>query len=192
METEAQRRAACTLGEKTVGREELWRYMALRTHPETPERTASLQGYARALRAEAEAVDAYVATLKEAEWILPGDCDGDFYEVKAAFCVLLDEEQIRRASGCIGYALRETLAGEDLSEPTVMRETEKGFPTVLTYSYDATKSQRDDPDYGEAFNKAAQYVHDGTPIRKTNRAGANTRGTRLVEGIGFTAHLYVR
>jgi hypothetical protein len=84
----------------------------------------------------------------------------------------------------LGYALREQLAGEPLSDYRF--EVKDKRITVLEYYYDATKSQRDDPDFIEAFRKAEQYILEGTPIRKTDRAGRGTKGTRLVEGVGKT------
>jgi hypothetical protein len=99
----------------------------------------------------------------------------------------LNEEEISRLSGCLGYALRQTLAGEDLSEPSGFLLST--FPadgrqaTILEYAYDSTKSRRDDPDYALAFELAQEYVFSGSPIRTTDRAGAGTKGTRLVEGI---------
>lgn len=97
---------------------------------------------------------------------------------------VLNNEEILQVSGCLGYALRQILAGESLSDPynTVTNYTD-GVITVV-YSYDSTKSQRDDPDFATAFDLAAQYIQWGTPIRTTNRAGANTKGTKLIEGVG--------
>lgn len=115
----------------------------------------------------------------------------DFYYLKVIADRILTPDEYNRLSGCLGYALREVLAGESLSDPDVEFESKSEYywedtkgNTILLYYYDSTKSQRDDPDYLEAFNKAETYIKNGTPIRKTNRAGANTQGTRLVEGIG--------
>ncbi len=112
----------------------------------------------------------------------------DFYSFTVRFPRLLSTDEISRASGCIGYALRETLAGEDLSDPQV------GFAlcgaTVLSFDYDSTKSRRDDPDSLLAFERAAAYIVLGTPIRKTNRAGFGTKGTSLVDGIGLVSMVF--
>jgi hypothetical protein len=117
---------------------------------------------------------------------LPVSGDGwlgqDWYELRAVFDRRLSPDEIARASGCIGYALRALLAGEDLSEPQVA--CIRSGQTVLDYAYDSTKSRRDDPPFAEAFDCARQLVQEGSPIRQTNRTGAGTRGTRLVEGIG--------
>lgn len=94
----------------------------------------------------------------------------------------LTPEEVERVSGCIGYALRSTLAGESLSEPVSVWPSNGG--TYLTYWFDSTKSQRDDPDLMGALRLAGDMVQAGSPIRKTNRAGQGTAGTRLVQGIG--------
>jgi hypothetical protein len=121
----------------------------------------------------------------EAPWRSANDPDaflGDFYEVRVTFDRELTGDEINRASGALGYALRATLAGESLSDPTVaLCEDHR---TVLEYGYDSTKSQRDDPDFDAAFLLAHRYIEEGTPVRKTDRAGQGTQGTRLVEGIG--------
>lgn len=57
-------------------------------------------------------------------------------------------------------------------------------PFSFVVSADATKSASDDT--GVAFERfhdqLPELLLDGSPIRKTDRAGAGTRGTRLVEG----------
>ena len=113
----------------------------------------------------------------------------DFAEIRVLVERRLNEEEVTRLSGCLGYASRQTLAGEDLSEPSGFLLST--FPadgrqaTVLEYAYDSTKSRRDDPDYALAFALALaqEYAFAGTPVRSSKRAGAGTKGTRLVEGI---------
>lgn len=105
----------------------------------------------------------------------------DFQMFTVRFPRILSADEISRASGCIGYALRQTICGEDLSEPeTSVRQGQ----TVLSYFFDSTKSRRDSPDFESAFELAASYVVFGTPVRKTNKAGPRTCGTSLVDGIG--------
>ena len=111
----------------------------------------------------------------------------DFSEIRVLVDRQLKEEETSRLSGCLGYALRQSLTGEDLSEPSVFllsdSPADKRQVTVLEYTYDSTKSRRDDPDYALAFDLAQEYIFAGTPVRSSNRAGAGTKGTRLVEGI---------
>ena len=112
----------------------------------------------------------------------------DFAEIRVLVERRLNEEEVSRLLGCLGYALRQTLAGEDLSEPSGFLLSK--FPadgrqvTVLEYAYDSTKSRRDDPDFALAFAVAQEFIFSGSPIRTTNRAGVGTKGTRLVDGIG--------
>jgi hypothetical protein len=57
-----------------------------------------------------------------------------------------------------------------------------------------TKSSRDDLGMGlEDFEEALpQILSEGSPIRKTDRSGPGTKGTRLVEGFGadLAAEIY--
>jgi len=110
----------------------------------------------------------------------------DFGEVRVLVDRILSAGFVRRLSGCLGYALRQTICGEDVSDPTIthLRGDDGTGTTVLEYGYNSTKSRRDDPDFDQTFSLATQYVREGSPIRRTDRAGWGTRGTRLVEGIG--------
>lgn len=111
----------------------------------------------------------------------------------------LDAGQIERLAGCLGYAFQAILAGPELTTPCVARvqptETTdiKAAFTLLEFAYDARLSGRTAPDYAEAFAKAREYIRGGTPVRTTNKAGAQTQGTRLVEGLGaVNVSFYVR
>lgn len=121
----------------------------------------------------------------------------DFYGIRVVAGRRLDAEEVSRLSGCLGYALRQVLAGEDLSEPYVcyLHNTpgDRLQVTLLEYSYDSTKSRRDDPDFEAAFELARDFIFSGSPVRQSNRAGAGTKGTRLVEGISqCDLRIYVR
>lgn len=105
----------------------------------------------------------------------------DFQNFNVRFPRVLSTDEISRASGCIGYALRQTICGEELSEPEVSIWQGQ---TVLSYFFDSTKSRRDSPDFESAFELAASYVVFGSPVRRSNRAGPRTAGTSLVDGIG--------
>lgn len=102
----------------------------------------------------------------------------------------LDDAQVSRLAGCLGYALQAVLNGPELSAPVVARvEPPAGSGiraafTLAEFAYDARLSGRTAPDYAEAFAKAREYVQNGTPVRTTNKAGDGTQGTRLVEGLG--------
>jgi hypothetical protein len=107
---------------------------------------------------------------------------GDFELLAVRVGRTLTAAEVEQVSGCIGYALRIHVAGEDLSEPEAVIRC--GGETLITYFYDTTKAQRSSPDPETALRVAAQLIVEGTPVRSSNRAGPNTRGTRLIQGIG--------
>ena len=116
----------------------------------------------------------------------------DFSAIRVICDRKLDGAEVNRLSGCLAYALKATLAtGDDaLPEPHVeFAQTPEDSPvcltfTLLEYAFDASRSIRTDPDPVAAFTLARQYIREGTPMRTTDREGAGTRNTRLLEGIG--------
>lgn len=125
-------------------------------------------------------------------WMEPGAHPGGWQEIKVEFDRLLCDAEVFRAAGCIGYALRQTLHGESLSEPERIKRKGDGR-TIVRFSYDSTKGQADDPSDAEAFALAHRYLNEGSPVRTTDRAGAGTAGTRLCDGLGeITANFWVR
>ena len=125
-------------------------------------------------------------------WKEIGEHSGSWYGIRAEFDSYLSDSQVRQAAGCIGYALRQEIRGEELSEPLKITRTANGR-TIARFSYDSTKTRSDDPDEARAFELAAQYVREGSPVRTTDRAGHGTRGTRLCEGLGnVSARFWVR
>jgi hypothetical protein len=132
-----------------------------------------------------------VGNIPPAGWYVVGGHPGDWYTIRAEFDRVLTAQEIIEASGAIGYALRIYVAGEELSLPTL--EVADAGKTVLVFGYDSTKTRRDDPNHEEAFDKARDYIVEGSPVRKTDRAGRGTAGTRLVAGIGAVGvTFYVR
>jgi hypothetical protein len=92
---------------------------------------------------------------------------------------LTDDEAVHFA-GLVGYAYRSTIAGEPIGMG------ERDTPYSLVVSSDMTKTRRDDLGMAlEEFEDTLPVVvRDGSPVRKTDRAGAGTKGTRLIEGMG--------
>lgn len=128
----------------------------------------------------------YLPPLPVCEWVSVDDPNaflGHFEEIRVILHRHLNSDEIGRVAGCIGYALRQELAGEEMTEPYVIQSVRAG-QTILLFGYDSTKSRRDDPDFDRAFELAGRYIVEGSPLRKTDRAGAGTKGTRLVSGIG--------
>ena len=121
--------------------------------------------------------------------------DTPFTEIRAVCDRTRGGEEVRRFCGCLGYALRATLAGEELGEPLVYYPVADGRIafTVLEFPYDSASSARTSPDCFQAFALARQYLFEGTPVRTTDREGKGTKDTRLVEGIArCNLSLYVR
>lgn len=53
---------------------------------------------------------------------------------------------------------------------------------LYVFTVDAAKSRRDDAPH--AWSEAQTLLIGGTPIRRTNNAGAGTQGTRRLHGVG--------
>ncbi|OLV20130.1 hypothetical protein [Deinococcus marmoris] len=113
------------------------------------------------------------------------DIAEDFDTVTVRVGRILTEAEVAQVGGCLGYALRVHVAGEDLGDPESVAY--QGGQTIIRYFFDSTKAQRSDPDPQHAFQVAAEFIFDGTPIRSSNRSGPNTAGTRLIQGIGPVA-----
>jgi len=123
----------------------------------------------------------------------------DFTAIRVVCDRRLDWPDIGRLAGCLAYALKATLAGEELGEPAVEFACSPAGGslafTVVEFAYDASRSIRTEPDPIEAFRVAREYLlSGGTPVRTTNREGPGTQGTRLVEGLFSPCSLtfYVR
>ncbi len=56
-----------------------------------------------------------------------------------------------------------------------------GWGRLFFINADFTKSRHDD--WGFAIEGLWQHLQEGSPVRKTNRAGVSTKGTRAVEGL---------
>jgi len=91
----------------------------------------------------------------------------------------LTDDEARHVAGAMGYAYRATVAGEPLGMP------ERDTPYSFVVSADTTKSARDDLGMAlEAFeDMMPTMIDEGSSVRKTDRAGAGTKGTRLIEGM---------
>ena len=132
-----------------------------------------------------------LALLNAAQEILWKPVDGPdtfaepFSRIRVVCDRRLDEGEVECLAGCLGYALRATLAGDDLGQPeTTYALIEGGAAfTIIEADYDSDSSIRTEPDPAQAFDAARLYITQGTPVRQTDRAGWGTRGTSLVEGI---------
>lgn len=110
----------------------------------------------------------------------------DHYQGHAPYAIRLQadrpltSEEAQRLAQLAGYQYRATIAGESLGWP------DQDTPASIVVGADTTKSRRDD--LGQAMadfeSGLGRIVAEGSPVRKTDRAGAGTKGTRLVEGLG--------
>ncbi len=93
----------------------------------------------------------------------------------------LTKAERERLAQIVGYAWRAFMRAENLA--TYERQ---GHDKIVFWQADTTKTVRDDVTDGwrDFLATLPRMVREGTPVRKTDRAGANTKGTRLVEGLG--------
>ncbi len=85
------------------------------------------------------------------------------------------DEQIQQAAQLAGYAWRSTVNGESMGDP------ERIDMFTFRMFADSTKGHGW---IGNFWQELPGTIENGSPVRKTNRSGENTKGTRLVEGLG--------
>lgn len=93
---------------------------------------------------------------------------------------LTDEESVQ-VTGALNYAMATYVGVEEL---TATRVVHGKTYSIMEFDTDSRERRRTAPDYSEAFREAERFIREGSPVRKTNRAGVGTEGTRLCEGIG--------
>lgn len=103
------------------------------------------------------------------------------YAIRVQLGTELSEEEAERVSQLFGYDYAKT-GGERGNA------FEQDSPNSIIVYADTTK--------GRAYQKMDEFMEDfkytlenGTPIRKTDRAGAGTKGTRLVDGMGDVGYI---
>lgn len=101
------------------------------------------------------------------------------YQIRVQFNRPITSDEAKHLAQHLGYTYRATVAGESISDP--QQDTPHSF---IVYA-DTTKTARDD--IGMAIEKLEEdYPHiiqNGSPLRTTDRAGAGTKGTRLIEPV---------
>lgn len=92
----------------------------------------------------------------------------------------ITDKEMKRAAQLIGYAYRAEIRGEPMNDP------ERDSPYSFSVWSDSTKTRSDD--LGMALERFEEdlpgMLEHGSPVRKTNRSGEGTKGTRLVDGLG--------
>lgn len=98
--------------------------------------------------------------------------------------VPLNDGQQNRLAGLVGYVWRAHLNVHH----RLIYDTDPDHPDLIIFN-DAEAPGRSDPTYAwtKVTDTLSEYVQHGTPVRKTDRAGAGTKGTRLVDGFGEDA-----
>jgi hypothetical protein len=87
----------------------------------------------------------------------------------------ISDEEIKKMADIIGYNYRQTVNGESVGIP--QRDSDRSF-VIFT---DTTKGSPERLDIFE--EKLPDIMRDGSPIRKTDRSGLGTKGTRLTPGM---------
>lgn len=77
------------------------------------------------------------------------------------------------------YFFEGPFAGEYYG--TECLDEQGGWGRLFLLSTDTTKSRHDD--WTDTISKLWSHLQEGSPIRKTQRAGLGTKGTRAVEGL---------
>jgi len=94
----------------------------------------------------------------------------------------LTEDEAQRLAQLFGYAYATT-GGERVGDPT-----DRDTPRSLIFATDTTKGRAyERMDRFTAMLTDPEFVGGGSPVRKTDRAGVGTRGTRLIDGLGPNA-----
>lgn len=101
---------------------------------------------------------------------------GDAYTV--ALCTE-QPVQVSRVDALAQYFFEGPFAGEFYGVECL--DEAHGYGRLFLLSADTTKCRHDD--LGDALPGIWPHFRLGSPIRKTNRAGAGTKGTRAVEGL---------
>jgi hypothetical protein len=103
----------------------------------------------------------------------------DVYEI-AVCCE--DEQHAEHVAGLVGYFVQGPFAGEFSASGAMTPEDPALRYRLFCFYVDFTKSRRDD--VYDVLPSLWEMLREGSPVRKTDRAGAGTRGTRKHEGLG--------
>src|SRR5262249_55087027 len=99
-------------------------------------------------------------------------------------------QDLKNLTGLVAYYFRGKLAmaGEfdHLGTPGAVGQDwdaeQGGTGRMAHFDTDLTKSPSDDPN-SRITEERLPFLEEGAPIRKTDKAGPGTKGTRAVEGI---------
>lgn len=109
--------------------------------------------------------------------IQPGSC---LDKVRVIVDGILDDEELGRAAGAVGYAFRVYFHGEGLGYPQEVQRR----ANMTSFILEPIGDFHPRPEYYMNFiYDSTRYIAEGTPVRKTDRSGPGTKGTRLVKGL---------
>lgn len=122
--------------------------------------------------------------MRDGQVMSQGAPEGDFYAIEVHLPEDAgDEERQERIGHILNYAARASHRGEGLGVSFNGR--------IATIGHDSTKA-RTSSDHSDEFARSmADMLNEGSPVRKTDRAGAGTKGTRAVEGLGITGNYHI-
>lgn len=103
------------------------------------------------------------------------------YAIRVQVGKELTEEEAEKVSQLFGYDYAKT-GGERGNS------FEQDSPNSIIVYADTTKG-RAYQHLGEFMEEMPNTLENGTPVRKTDRAGAGTKGTRLVDGMGDVGYI---
>ena len=108
-------------------------------------------------------------------WLADSEHGPDGYEV-AVYTV--QRATLTQVEAILGYLWAGPMAGEWW--PGEGQEAISGH--LFIFPLDTTKSGRDD--VADAWDAHRHWLVDGSPLRKTDRSGPGTKGTRACAGLG--------
>jgi hypothetical protein len=129
----------------------------------------------------------------EPAWVSLEDFSGNFSEIRLEINthIALNADEVQIIGDTLGYALMQYIGVEDgLPLPHIIQNDDNGC--ILEYSYDSSDGRRSDVDYIQLIDEFNEYLVSGSPVRSTNRSGANKKGTRLVEGLGVELEIIIK
>ena len=105
------------------------------------------------------------------------------YSFRLQFGKELTPQQAQHIGALFGYGYSTT--GGEGSGPA-----EQDQPNSVVISADTTKG-RAYKRLDDFLEKIPELINDGSPVRKTDRAGEGTKGTRLVKGMGDLGYIEI-
>lgn len=114
----------------------------------------------------------------------PGVFPDQPYQVRIQLGRELEAGEEHHLAQLVGYAYSRT-GGERLGEPF------KDSPNSIVMYMDSTKGRAYRHLEDRFEDGLDAMLEDGSPVRRTDRAGAGTAGTRAVEGLGGVGQVHV-